>query len=237
VNATLIGALVRQRLASRIRMTLLVLIVGFWLLNVVFGGPHALSGSDDSIPLALVLAAGLIGQDFASGTLQLLLARPVTRPGYVLSRWCGATLAGCALLALQMALATLLMASRNTPPEPHDVVVFLGNGALTVAGMTAVVTLASSVATGLGDLALLLAALVGSLVISGIGNLRSWTWAVRAGDAIQHFLAPRLDVEPLLLGHAAWFDVTSYVSTVTVCLVLAMLAVNRRELSYASTGA
>ncbi len=236
MNAALVVAFVRQRLASRLRMALLAMIVGFPLLALVFGSGDIAQTLDDSYAVALVLAAGMIGQDFSSGTIQLLLARPVTRPGYVLSRWAGVTLAALAVLVFELAVGTLALAARNRLPVPADAAIALAQGALTAAGTAAVMALASALATGFGDLALLLATALVGWSVSGIGNYRNWPVAVRIGEEVQRFITPKLELAPLLDGRVPWYDLTTYLSTVAMCLAFAIVVVNRRELSYASAG-
>jgi ABC-type transport system involved in multi-copper enzyme maturation permease subunit len=59
----------------------------------------------------VVFAAGSIGQDVSSGTLQLLLARPVTRPQYVVNRWLGAGLLATAWHTTMLAFGVLVLLS------------------------------------------------------------------------------------------------------------------------------
>ena len=234
MNATLVLTLVRQRLASPLRMIVLAFVAGFPLLGAVLSPGGDLSSLGDSYVITLVLAAGLIGQDVASGSLQLVLARPVTRPTYVMSRWAGATLAAIVVVAAQLAFAAFVLSARGFPPAPAVLVRVLAQAAVTSAGTAAVLTLASSLATGLGDLALLLAASLVGWSLGGIGQMRAWPWLARAGQEVLRFTAPRLDLAAMMAGEVSWFDVTSYASTVTICLLLAMVVINRRELSYAA---
>jgi ABC-type transport system involved in multi-copper enzyme maturation permease subunit len=57
----------------------------------------------------LVVGAQLIGPEFSSGTLQLIIARPITRASYLLSRVIGVVLA--VWLAIALCLAVHLVAS------------------------------------------------------------------------------------------------------------------------------
>src|SRR5207248_2413833 len=177
----------------------------------------------DSFTVSVLLAAGLIGQDFSSGTLQLLLARPVTRSSYVLSRWAGATLVASAVVLVELLLATLGMSAHGAPPPLQDALQYLGDNVLVAAGTVAVVTLASSLSTGFGDLALLLAAWMTRGLLAWIGRLREWPGMVSAGEELERFLAPRLDVMSLVHGQPSWFALASYLSTVVLCLVLAIV--------------
>src|ERR1043166_4430499 len=67
-------------------------------------------------PLALILAAGAIGQDVSSGTLQLLLVRPVSRPSYLVNRWLASGLGALGLTLFVFALGALVLMLKGTPP-------------------------------------------------------------------------------------------------------------------------
>src|SRR5262249_47296609 len=106
MNRTLIANYLRHRASSFMRVALIIVPSIFALGSVALG--HSLA------PLAglstfygMVLAAGAIGQDISSGTLQLLLARPVTRPGYVMSRWIAAGFGASVLYIGIVALSTI----------------------------------------------------------------------------------------------------------------------------------
>jgi len=44
-----------------------------------------------------------------------------------------------------------------------------------------------------------------------------------------------VDISPILNGgDVPWFAIVSYLSTVTLCLAVAVVVMNRKELSYAS---
>ena len=60
-------------------------------------------------------------------------------------------------------------------------------------------------------------------------------WATRGGHELERLLSPAVDMAGLF-GRAPfpWYDVASVVSNLALCLALAVLLVNRKELSYAS---
>lgn len=234
MNPTLIGALLRQRLASRFRMLLLFMVTGMPLVTLFFTGRGGLVQLGNCYGAVLVLAAGMVGQDLSSGTLQLLLARPVTRTEYVLSRW-GAAAGGTILVVLlQLGLALLIMASHGSTPPVRDTLVFLGDNVAMAIGLAAVIALFSTLMPGLGDLGLLAIGFFTSLMLQGIGTMKQWPAALRASAEIQQFLSPELNVAGLGLAPFPWLSVVAYLSTVTLCLALAIVVLNRKELSYAS---
>jgi len=56
----------------------------------------------------------------------------------------------------------------------------------------------------------------------------------RTGQEVSGFLNPTIHVAPMVQNGVAWFPIVSYASTVTLCLALAIVLLNRRELSYAT---
>jgi hypothetical protein len=229
VHPAVIKAFVRQRLHSPGRLVFLALLFGSPLLGTWFMWQAGLAGLGTAGFMAIVVSAGMIGQDVASGTLQLLLARPVTRPAYVISRWLAATLTVCALVAAQLAIALLLLAVRGGLPDARSVFVYLAQASLEVAGIVAVMTLLSALMHGLGDVFLMFALFVTASVLG------SWQRFERLGIELQRVLTPQLPLAGLLAGEPSWFLITSYFSTVTLALGLAIVLVNRKELSYAGT--
>jgi ABC-type transport system involved in multi-copper enzyme maturation permease subunit len=236
MNLTLVLATLRQRFTSPIRLLIMLLLSWMPMLPILLAPRAGFTALGDCYFLALALAAGMIGQDLSSGTLQLLLARPVTRAQYVFSRW-GAVAAGTFLVVvLQALVAALIMALRGAPVPWGQAALFLANGALLALGTAAVMALLSSLAAGLGDLGLLFLIFISAQVLEKVGMLKSWDWLVRSAGELLRVIKPELDLAPFLHGGpVAWLAVVSYLSTVTLCLGLAVVVMNRRELSYASS--
>ena len=99
MSGVVIAETVRRQLTS-------VFIVAFLALLAMVG----LAASRSQVPaviwptfvtlLAIVVGSGLIGPEFSSGTLQLILVKPLGRSTYVLSRVAGAVLVGWCGVAL-----------------------------------------------------------------------------------------------------------------------------------------
>jgi ABC-type transport system involved in multi-copper enzyme maturation permease subunit len=235
VNPTLVTTLWRQRLASPVRMALLAMLSGMPLLAVLFVPGTGLSPLGGAQGLLLTLGAGMIGQDVSSGVLQLLCARPVRRPEYVLSRWMGVALAGVALSVLQLALACGLLAARGALPSPQSIVLFGAGRLLECFGIAAVLALFSSLIGGLGDLAIYLLVNLGAGILQLAGQVKRWLWLDRLGAELLGALTPTIDLPRLIAASPMpWYPIVSYASTVVLCLALAIVVVNRKELSYAS---
>jgi hypothetical protein len=184
---------------------------------------------------ALVLAAGAIGQDVSSGVLQLTFARPVKRSTYVLSRWFAAGAGGAVLGLLQLAATALLLGARGAWPGPLPLV-SLALGDIVMAFTAAAVMVGlSSLVGGLGDLALFALATISLQLASGVAGLRGWTLAHTLLDEAQRTLQPRVDFAWLAgQGAPAWTDLVTAVSTTALFLLVAIVVLNRKELSYAA---
>ena len=235
MNQTLIASLLRQRARSPARVALVFAFFAFPLLVTAVARGAGLGLLRTGTAYAFFLGAGLIGQDVSSGTLQLLFARPVTRAEYALSRWLGAALGASCLVAIQLAIGVALLALHGEAPAARELGIFAGGQILSVFGTTSVLLLFSTLLPGVGDfLAMLAAGVLGQALQLGAGPLKA-PWLARAGEEVGRFVGPDLDLGPLLGGGpVAWFEVVSYFSTVTLCLALAIVILNRRELSYAT---
>jgi ABC-type transport system involved in multi-copper enzyme maturation permease subunit len=235
MNLALITTLWRQRLTSAVRMAVVAMLCGFPLLAALFAPATGLGPLGNAQGLMLALGAGMIGQDVSSGVLQLLCARPVKRSEYVLSRWLGVALAGIAISLVQLGIASALLAARGFAPPPQQIAVFAATRVLECLGLGAVLAMLSSLIGGLGDLALYLLAGLAGGVLTMVAQVKHWTWLTRIASQFMEALTPTIDLHRLLAASPMpWLPIVSYASTVALCLAIAIVVVNRKELSYAS---
>lgn len=236
MNPTLIAAFWRQRLTSPIRLVLLGLFFGMPVLAATLAR-NGLAFLGDSNALVMIFAAGMIGQDLSSGVLQLLFARPVRRWEYVFSRWMAVGLAAATVGLLQVLAATALLAARGAAPDAGDVGLFAAHRVLECFGLAAVFALLSSLVGGFGDLGLYLVGTLVGAIAQMVAQFQGSAVLARAASEWMGFLTPRLDLTQLAgASPLPLFPIASYLSTITLALLLAVLLVNRKELSYASTG-
>lgn len=234
MNPTLIRAFLRQRFTSPMRLGLTSLFTFFPLVGVVLSGELALLGGIAG-PLAVLFAAGAIGQDVSSGTLQLLLVRPVTRPGYVLNRWLGAMFAALGVVLMTIVCAVLLLYLRSTPPDPLALSRLVLDSVTAIAGHSAVMLMLSSLVGGVGDVALYAASLFVAQMLVVLATWQRWGWLMRTCTEVQGVLGAKLSWAWLGTGMApSAFEIVSWASTITLALAVAIAAMNRKELSYAS---
>lgn len=234
MNRTLIAAFLRQRLTSPMRLGLIVLTTLFPLGGVaIMGSLSVLSGISST--LALIFAAGAIGQDVSSGTLQLLLVRPVTRPSYLFNRWLAAVAGALGLAFAMFALGTLVLFLRGMPPAGAEVARMVLESTAAAAGSAAVMIMLSALVGGLGDVGLFFAALVLVQMLNGVAMFKHLAWLERACAEVQGVLGPQLSFA-WAFQHTPvpWFALASWASTVTLALAVGLARLNRRELSYAA---
>jgi ABC-type transport system involved in multi-copper enzyme maturation permease subunit len=234
VNRTLIMAFLRQRITSPMRLGLIVLSTLFPLGGVAMMGSLSVLGGIAS-PLALIFAAGAIGQDVSSGTLQLLLVRPVTRPAYLLNRWLGAVFGALGLTLLMFALGTLSLMMRGTPPAATELIRMSLESTAAATGSAAIMIMLSTLAGGLGDVGLYFASLILLQMMAAVGAFEQWAWLQRASSELQGVLGPQLSFA-WMLQHTpvSWFALASWASSITLALAVGIARLNRRELSYAA---
>jgi len=234
VNPTLVVAFLRLRLTSPLRLGLLLLLTLFPLgAAVITTSLSPLGGL--GAPIALILAAGAIGQDVSSGTLQLLLVRPVSRPSVIVNRWLASVLAAAGLTIAVLILGTIGLLLKGTHPDALDLGRMVLESTCGAAGSAAVMIMLSTLVGGLGDVALLLLAMIMTQMVEGLATFEHWGWVVRASEEAKDALLPQLSFE-WMLHHTppSWFAIVSWASTLTLALAVAIARLNRRELSYAA---
>jgi len=234
VNPALLVGLWRQRLASPLRAAMLALavIVPALLAGNVRGMGFAPLG--DAYPLALLFAVGMIGQDVSSGVLQLVLARPVTRAEYVINRWLGAALGASVASLLQIALAWGMMAAHGMSPPAATIGFFAATRELQIFGVAATMALCSTLLNGVADLSLYVMLFLSGGILTTIGQLRHARYLIVAGEEIGALVAPKVDLAGFASGALPWHALATWGSNITLCLVLAIVVMNRKELSYAA---
>jgi ABC-type transport system involved in multi-copper enzyme maturation permease subunit len=235
-HPTLIASLLRQRAQSPARV---LLCLALWSLPLaliaVTRGATGLQPLSLGAAFAFILGAGVIGGEASAGVFQLLFARPVTRPAYVLSRWLGVAIAAAAVAAAQIAVGALLLTAFHAPVPWKDAGIQALEQALAAIGTTSVIVMFSSFLPAVGDVFAVVIGMAFAVTVNGAGQLMQKPWLARAGDELHRFFGPEFSWAAAFGGSSpSWFHIASYLSTVTLCLTLAIVMMNRREISYAS---
>jgi hypothetical protein len=224
MNRTLIAACWRERLSRPLVVALLVVIALVTFINSWTDRTL----SDPSAMFALILATGLVGRDVSSGALALLFCRPIRRSEYLLSRWLAGGLAAAVLGSVALLAQLLMLRLRGAGASGVDLLWIWGNGMTAVFGLASSLVFFSTLVRGIGDLGLWFLASTLTMLCELAGLLR-------LGRELYGFLLPRVDWQRALGAQPiSWFEIISYASSVTLFLALALLMINRKELSYAS---
>ena len=189
--------------------------------------------------LAWIIGCGPIGPEFSSGTLQLILVKPITRASYLLSRVAGVVLTVC---AAAFVAAALEIAGRaiwgSSVPFTMIGSVFL-NVAAEVILAVSLLTLLGSLTRAYFNIAIYIAAMFGLGILgvvlgfirqsaNAFGRFLSEHPIVERGvSVVEQNLFPDLPARGL---DAQW--TLMVLSNAAVALVLACLAFRRREVPY-----
>ena len=232
MSSTLVLASLRQRLTSPMRMTL-ALLAGFF--GVAIGvGMHTLATLEGLAgTLALIFSAGAIGQDLASGVLQLTFSRPQTRRGYVLSRWMAAVGAAWGMHTLYVLVTAAGLAARGASPSPAAVLILMLEAGAVIIATCAVIVGFSSLVRGFGDLGLFAATMFVSATGAQVARARGLGWLERLFQELGHTIQPELKLGFLMRGgDVPWDGLATWALTIPLFLALAIAVMNNREISY-----
>lgn len=202
------------------------------VLLAVFGGMASQSAQPASYwpglvgMLAIVLGAGAIGPEFTSGTLQLILVKPIHRAVYLLSRVTGIVLVVWAAAFIPFAVEVVVrMASGDVPWE--RLTTSLLNTFADALLSVSLLALLGSLTRSYQNLAIYVFVQILITVTAGILTAKqSFPRVVTALRAIDRNLYPelpfRFDRDWLLL----------VLSNAAIALVLACFAFRQREVPY-----
>lgn len=184
--------------------------------------------NDPGFLLVLLIGGGAIGKEVSSGVLPLMFTRPLVRGHYVLAKWFALASAIAILSAATLLVQAGFLAHRGMGLPGAEVAGAVFTSVSGAFGITAVLLPLSVVAAGYSDVLIWIA--LGVLPMLGRRHIPQ-----RVAEEWHRFLNPSLDWGAMFgAGSVGWFRLFSYLSTVTLCLGLAVLAANRKELSYAS---
>jgi ABC-type transport system involved in multi-copper enzyme maturation permease subunit len=221
----LVVATWRERLSRPVALVVCVLICAATSGAAISSG-HSLN--DPTLPLALILGAGSIGRDVSSGVLALLLTRPLQRTTYLMAKWTAVTAAVAGLACLTLTVQTVLLRSKGVDISGGELWSAAFSSVTSAGGLAAVLVLFSVFMPGAADIALWVA-------LNLVGFLVQRVLPMRVHTEWRSFLQPTLAwASTFGATSISWFSLSSYLSTVTLCLCVAALALNRKEISYAS---
>lgn len=259
------SALVTNVLYERLHSPARLLAVGLIILFLVYGDAFILSSgefphldttwlSEDTRSLsffAYILGFGVIGQDMSSGTIQVILSRPLSRVSYVLSKWTAIFL-GSVFLCLFTALAEHLVSVGQNPNLLFDPSLLLvcADRILLCLLSTSLIVCLSSLFPGMRDIMALIAAsflneflsltLYFSQDISHIPGIPETL--AKVVNNILHFLtyvssmlASVTDLRLAFIVYGiSWARITFFCLLISGLVALAVFVVVKKEISYAT---
>jgi ABC-type transport system involved in multi-copper enzyme maturation permease subunit len=218
-------------------------IIALGLMAVIAALPlnagQAFSGLDTVA--MLVLAAGCVSRDAASGALQMILSRPIRRIQYLAGRYVGLLACFLLFLGVSVVLAITLgqiVAQLSPGPAPPmrpaaDFARVCAAALLQGALLAAIVLFFSTFLRGWGDV--LAVAVFGIL----FGSLRTLGQALRlpavarAGELARDNLSPSVPWDSVLHGQRVFGEATGrYILALLLYWTLAAVIFSRREFSY-----
>jgi ABC-2 family transporter protein len=215
----------RERFSRRLFGTFLIVVC---TLHVSATLTFADNLTDPVLLLVLLIGGGSIGKDVSSGVLPLLFTRPLVRSRYVLAKWVALASAVSVLSTLTLLIEAALLAHRGAGVPGGEIAAAVFKSVTVAFGTTSVLLVFSALVSGYSDL----------LIWVGLNLLPSIAHryiSQRVRDEWHAFLNPSLDWGATFgAAPVGWLRICSYLSTVTLCLCLAAVAANRKELSYAS---
>jgi hypothetical protein len=184
--------------------------------------------------LALIFGHGLVSKDLTTGSLQLLLARPISRQEYLWGKFLGTFLALTAPLLLGFLLAFVLeTALRGNPPWALVSAQLLS--ALLLAFWWLALVLLGSVLSPPGkslDQLLPLGTLFLSNLVFWAADGQQWTWLRKAGFFALKNLVNSVSLENWDLATWPWRSLLRWAANTSLALALAFWAFNQKELGY-----
>ena len=234
MNATVIAETVRRHLTSGgyIAFVVLLAMTALFVSNFAIAGtlwPPLVS------LLAIITGSAIVGPEFSTGTLQLIVSKPIRRSVYLVSRVAGVfvCVALAAALAVTVECSARLLFGRVPVPWPRLGEVFAGEllvallaiallaflGSLTRSYFNAAIYVGMQAALGIAGALLGVARLSGNTVVPEVQRVLA-----NIDDVLFTSLPPVLN--------AAWIARTLAVAAIAIAL--ACVAFERREVPYSA---
>jgi hypothetical protein len=225
---SVLWALIRATWGERLSRPLVGILVVVFCASKVLAASLTHELDDPSFYLTLLFAAGTVGRDVSSGVLPVLFTRPIARSTYVFAKWLAAGTAAGTIGALTIVVQALLLSHRGADVAGSAIAASIFGGFTSAFGISSVLVCFSVFLSGIGDIALW-----GGLIL--VGKLSVRYVPQRVADEWGALLHPALDWGAASGSHLVTaFQVVSYLSTVSLFLCLAVMAANRKEISYAA---
>ncbi len=234
----MIHRFLRQKFASAgivIALGVIALMTAFTL--ALSGGEHGLETGFFSL---LLLAAACVSRDAASGALQMILVRPISRTDYLFGRYLGVLTAYAGFLAVctlgAFALATVflpLVGMERTALSGLALLRGFGSGMLGAILPAAVLLFFSTFLPGYADVLGYFLLLIILPLPGALGQALKKPWLEKLSTVARENVLPEVRWDSVLAGVNPLGAATGrWVLAVTVFLIAAAAVYSRREFAY-----
>lgn len=198
-------------------------IEGFWSLEflqlwwiVIVGG------------LVMAYAAGIVSTDMDEGTIEFLLTQPLTRSSLILSRLAGLSLYAAALVVTTMVSIGVLSQIFDVKIKATGLIA-VGLAAFVFCMTIAAFTLLFSVLVKGRGRAIIygVSVLLGSHLLNALAELNKTVKKFQRLSLFHYYRPQKL----LTTGHVIWSDIAVFLVVLFVCLGLALLIFNRKDIA------
>jgi ABC-type transport system involved in multi-copper enzyme maturation permease subunit len=179
--------------------------------------------------LTLYLCGGIIGRDLTSGSLALMLSRPLRRRDYVLTKWLAISTLTSAIALVQLGVQVSALLLRHHPVDAGQALANAADRVIFSFVFPSVLVLFSAIARGSWNAGLWL---IGVIVINILGLLPvHWLQAVI--QRVEPFFLPHVNLwKTFHSTPISYYSLSLLAATMLLSLGLAVWRMNVRELSY-----
>jgi ABC-type transport system involved in multi-copper enzyme maturation permease subunit len=234
-----VGEIFRRTIVSRGRRPLAIVIALLAILVGFLSGAFGSGGAVDGLAVlpwifALYAGIGLVGRDVRDGSVQLVLARPLTRNQYLAGRLLGVAALGMALAAVTFAAAMLVSLGRGQHPSAALYLAGWLNFGFGVVWMWSVIFLFSVFIAGSLDFLGYFAMIFVGAVLAPIASLFKNPYALAAARWLSVNLGNSFQLRNLSAASLDWAGLLRWGSNVVLALFVGTLIFNARQFSYGS---
>jgi len=236
MTGLLVRMALRERLASPGRLRLVYILLAAQSLALFW------FGRDAGIPWILwdsvliwAIGSGVVGQELATGSGALVLARPVGRTEYVVAKWLALVILALGVLVIEdlVALAGLIQRHGLDYADGVTELCNLGSRVTVAVGAAAVVVACSVAVRGGSEAGVIVAGWAGVWMLNRLGEYSGHPILASAGRWTTDMLIPGFDVAADFAMHPfPWSHAARFALGVAVSLTLAAVVLNRREVQY-----
>jgi hypothetical protein len=235
MNPTLIRTTLRERFSAINRWVSVILLFALPIFYA-YAMPQMKGASVTGIWGALLvwmLGAGIIGEDISNGTILLVLARPIRRWEYVMSKWAALSILTVSILVAQALATTAVLIRTQQTVLPAEVLLRVVESILLGTGSAAVVVMFSVLVAGGKEVSSIMLCWAAGWGMTALGTWQHLPWLSTLGGSVVNILYPAVALGGMsLIG--AGMVVLRWSAAISLLLLGAVAVINRKEFSYSA---